>query len=189
MNSDNAKNKTMVALLGAVAAAAIFSAVLAPSALANPSQIQYGYDPIVDAGDSSPDQPGTPKLAPDEKVDQASAVVAGVLAGRENGSGRVASGRRQGGSTGSDLGRGKNGALPGADKIARERDTEAFSLESVWLVLIVLALSVGLIAWALVRRRQLGAPNTIDLVVRGLSIAIFIALIVILNGSSGSILG
>lgn len=179
----------MVAILGAVGAAAVLCAALVPGALANPSQIQYGYDPIVDAGDSSPDQPGSPELAPDERVDQASAVVAGVLAGREKGAGRKALGRRQGGLTGSDSGRGKDGALPGADKIARERDTEAFSLESVWMVLIVLALSVGLIAWALVRRRELGAPNTIDLAVRGLSIAIFIALIVILNGSSGSILG
>lgn len=179
----------MVAILGAVAAAAVLWAVLTPGALANPSQIQYGYDPIIDAGDSSPDQPGTPKLAPDERVDQASAVVAGVLAGREEEGGRAASGSRQGRLAGSDPGRGKDGGLLGAGKIARERDTEASSLESVWMVLIVLALSVGLIAWASIRRRELGDPNPIDLAVRGLSITVFIALIVILNGFAGSIFG
>ena len=176
------------ALFGAAALAILLSC--SSATLANPSQIQYGYDPIVDAGGSGTSQSETEGAAsgdPAEKVDRASAIVAGILGARQ-GEAREDGGRRvEASGAGSNPATGR--ALRPAEKSSPSGGRGILSAGSVWFFLIVLVLSLGLVTWAVTQWRQRRGTDLVDLSVRLLSVVAFLALIILLNGSAGSVLG
>ena len=188
MNPPISGTRRRFALLGLVGIVAVFSFV--PEALANPSQIQYGYDPIVDAGGSKPDQSGSEGAAPAENVDRASAVVAGIAGGSQSEVRRGTPDARQSGGDESRTSGSTRQRLPALDVASSPRGSDGSSASgSVWLFAILLGLSVGLIAWAVLRRRHLRGTGAVDLAIRSVSVLAFLVLVVLLNGSVASIIG
>lgn len=165
------------ALLVAVVALGI--SVTGSPAFANPSEVQYGYDPIVDPGGSKSDQTGSPEsTAPGERVEEASAVIAAIVGGTGGKGG-------QGGTNGP----GDQQGGVGEGVAAIDAANESSGSDSLLFIAILLTLSVGLAAWAVARRRSSGVSGTAELAVRATSFMAFLGLLILLNGSAGSILG
>lgn len=173
-------HRVWIALFVVVAALGISSS--GSGALANPSEVQYGYDPIVYPGGSESGQAGSlgpsEPMAPGERVDEASAVVAEILGGT-GGKGEEGGVREPGIQTAGVEGR----------PAAIDASEESSGSNSILFIAILLALSVGLAAWALSRRRSSGGSGPAEMAIRAASFVVFLALIVLLNGSAGSILG
>lgn len=187
MHHDTLRYRGRAALFGAAITIALSCGA---SALANPSQVQYGYDPIVDAGGSASGGSGAQSgdsgeaTNPDARVDRAASIVEGILRARAR---DPQDSGAQGGRTESQgLGARNRPGEAALIETSREGGGGLPVLGSTWLIVVLLTLALGLIGWAAIRRRDLRGA---DLAIRSISAAVFIGLILVLNGSLGSVLG